>query len=171
MLMPMVTRWPLMSYGAPAISMIAAREQRGVFGLLDVALHDGELVAAEPADGIDLADAGLQPLGDGAQQFVADRMAERIVDLLEMIDVDREHGKAAAAAHVGDRLLDALAEHHAIGQAGERVVAGHVGDALLGLAALGDVLVGGDEAAIGRRPVDASHHAIAGQFDEVRAGR
>ncbi len=129
MLMPMVTRWPLMSYGAPTISMMRRAQQRRVFGLLDVALHDGELIASQAADGVHLADAGLQPLGDRAQQFVADRMTERVVDLLEVVDVDGEHGKAAAAAHVGDCLFDAFAEHHAIGQTGERVVAGHVGDA------------------------------------------
>ena len=61
-------------------------------------LDDGEFVAAEPGDEIGLADAAAQPAGDAFQQFVADRVAERVVDALEFVDVDIEHGELLAAA-------------------------------------------------------------------------
>ena len=44
-----------------------------------------------------------------------------------------------------------IVEQDAVGQAGQRVVQRHVGDLGLGAALLGDVLVGGDRAAVGHR--------------------
>ncbi len=52
---------------------------------------DGEFVAAEPRDQIVAAQRAAQPLRDVADQLVADRMAERVVDVLEVIEVDVEH--------------------------------------------------------------------------------
>ena len=58
---------------------------------LDVSLHDGEFVAAEAGDKIGGDDAAAQTLRHRFQQFVADQVAERIVDALEFVDVDIEH--------------------------------------------------------------------------------
>ena len=41
-----------------------------------------------------VAGEGRQPLRDGVDQAVADRMTERVVDALEVVEV--EHGEAAA---------------------------------------------------------------------------
>ena len=50
-------------------------------------------------------------------------VAERVVDLLEVVEVHDHHGEAAVAALGGAHaLLDAVAEQHAVRQAGERVV-------------------------------------------------
>ena len=60
--------------------------------------NHGEFVAAEPRDEIVAAQRVRQPQRDVADQLVADRMAERIVDVLEMVEVDVEHrGRRAAA--------------------------------------------------------------------------
>ena len=75
------------------------------------------------------------------QQRVADRMPERVVDALEAVEVEAEHGKALAAHQAQQRLLQLLAEQRAVGEAGQRIVAREVGDLLLLAAALGDVLV------------------------------
>ena len=58
------------------------------------------------------------------QQLVAGVVAERVVDLLEAVEVHDQHGHAAAvaAARPRGRVLDAVAEQRAVGQAGERVV-------------------------------------------------
>ena len=74
---------------------------------------------------------------DRAQQFVADRVAERVVDRLEIVEVDAEQGEAAAAAPLGlpELEIEMLAEEGAVGQAGQTVVEGELGDPLL---ALGD---------------------------------
>ncbi len=52
--------------------------------------HRLELVAAEAADLAMVAHHRLQPFGDLTEQRVADRMAERVVDVLEAVEVDQE---------------------------------------------------------------------------------
>ena len=50
-----------------------------------------ELVAAQPRHGVDLAQRPLQPRTDLGQQQVADVMAERVVDVLEAVEVEQQH--------------------------------------------------------------------------------
>nr|WP_239002946.1 hypothetical protein [Rhodovastum atsumiense] len=78
--------------------------------LLHLALDHGELVAAEPGEGVGLAQFRLQPGGDGAEQRIAGRVAERVVDFLETIEVDQQHGEALAARHPRQRRLQPVAE-------------------------------------------------------------
>ena len=59
--------------------------------------HDGELVAAEPRDGAAPATSTSLPR-DLAQQLVAGVVAERVVDLLEAVEVDQEDGDVLAVA-------------------------------------------------------------------------
>jgi hypothetical protein len=93
------------------------RVQVGVLG------QDRELVAAEPADGVVLAQAAPKPAGDLAQQPVAGAVAEAVVDHLEIVQVDEEHGQAAAvAARPGQGVADAVVEQRPVGQVGEAVV-------------------------------------------------
>ena len=112
--------------------------------VLDAVDEDHELVAAEAADLDRVAGEGGKPFGDGIDQAVADRMAERIVDALEVVEV--EHGQAAAAVAVAGRhrLGDQLVEIGAVRQAGQVVVARHGADLLLRLDALRHVLEGDD---------------------------
>ena len=97
-------------------------------------------------------------------------MPEGVVDLLEPVQVEAEHGEHAAAPEMGEGLLDPLAEHGAVGQAGEDVVAGHVGDAGIGLAPLGHVLVGRDHAAPGHGLVRDGEDASVAHLAEARTG-
>ena len=86
-----------------------------------------ELVAAEPRHQVVAAQRVRQPQRDVADQFVADRMAERVVDVLEMVEVDIEHrGRRRAGAHLVDHRLQPLAEEDAVGQAAERIVHGEM---------------------------------------------
>ncbi|HST39173.1 MAG TPA: hypothetical protein VLK58_06680, partial [Conexibacter sp.] len=74
-------------------------------------------------DGVGGPQRRLEPLGDLLEEHVAVVMTERVVDLLEVVEVHDHHREAAVAALGGaQRLLDAVAEQHAVGQAGERVV-------------------------------------------------
>jgi hypothetical protein len=103
-----------------------------------------------------------------AQQPVADVVPERVVHVLEAVQVEEEHRHAqAVAVRVGDGLLEAVLQQRAIGQARERVVLREVRDALLGGVALGDVEDGG--AAHQHSPVGAAHHAGRQQHREARA--
>ena len=82
----------------------------------------------------------LQPLGDLAQQRVADRVAERVVDVLEAVEIDQEQRAALlAAGGIAQRLVERLAHQRAVGQAGQRIEAGEAADFLLRAALLGEV--------------------------------
>ena len=88
---------------------------------------DGELVAAEAGHQILAAHDVAQPLGDVEDELVADVMAERVVDVLEVIEVDVEHRRGrAAGAHVVDHGFEPLAEIDAVGQAADRIVQGEM---------------------------------------------
>ena len=84
---------------------------------------DREFVAAEPRHQIVAAQRVRQPQRDVADQLVADVVAERVVDVLEMVEVDVEHrGRRGAGAHFVDHRFQPLAEENAVGQAAERIV-------------------------------------------------
>ena len=87
--------------------------------------QDGELVAAQPGDGVAGAQARLEPPRDRDQQLVADQVAEAVVDDLEAVEVEEEDGEAACSGcrrARAMRLAQAVHEQRAVGQAGERVV-------------------------------------------------
>ena len=92
-----------------------------------------ELVAAHARDGVDLADHAAQSQRDAIQQLVAGVMAERIVDELEAIQVEHQHGELLAIAfRVHDRLVEAVIEQHAIGKSGQGIVRGDVSQLVVG---------------------------------------
>ena len=79
--------------GSPMASRIL-RDRGRVRGLLDIAQDDGKLIAAESGDRVDLANARPEPLGHGLKQEIADRMAERVVHVLEMIEIEIQDREA-----------------------------------------------------------------------------
>jgi hypothetical protein len=64
---------------------------------------DRELVAAQPRERVVLAQQLLQPRADLAQHLVAGVVAERVVELLEAVEVDQQQGELVA---VGAARLD-----------------------------------------------------------------
>jgi len=96
--------------------------------------------------------------GDLAQQRVADVMPERVVDLLEAVEVEEEEGRAAGARVVSrgpvvrgrQRSGQAVEQQGAVGEAGQRVVERLVAQRLLGRGALGHVANIDDDTADGR---------------------
>ena len=133
----------------------------------DGGLNDGEFVAAEPGRHIGLAEATAQALGDALEQLIADRMAERVVDALELVDVDIEHRQLLARPYRLQRLFQPLAEQDPVRQVGQPVVMRQMRDLLVGACALGDVLDGGDPAAALQRPVDDLDRPAARRFREL----
>jgi hypothetical protein len=63
-----------------------------------VGLEHGELVAAEPRNDVGPSRDAQNPFRRLLQQQIARGMPERVVDLLEMIQVEIEHRERAAAA-------------------------------------------------------------------------
>ena len=76
----------------------AAGHARGLAGVGDVREADDELVAAEARRGVLVPQAVREPLGNRRQQQVADRVAERVVDVLEAVEIEEQHGDLAVAA-------------------------------------------------------------------------
>ena len=59
--------------------------------------QDGELVAVQPSGGVAGSCRVAQPVGDLDQELVATGVAEPIVDLLEVVDVDVQDGQQLVA--------------------------------------------------------------------------
>ena len=100
----------------------ALGEHRAVVDAAHRLEQDRELVTAEARHGVGLAHDLAQPVGDLDQQGVAAVVAERVVDLLEPVDVEQQQSDVVPLGlGVGDRPLEALGEQATVGQAGERV--------------------------------------------------
>ena len=112
--------------------------EHGDGGRLAIAaeLHDREFVAAEPRHRVMLRHAFAEAPRDLFQQRVADRMAERIVDVLEVVEVETEHRKLIAAPDEPQGLFELFAEQRPVRQIGQRVMARHVGNLFLGAPAI-----------------------------------
>ncbi len=70
------------------------------FGIIEPGHQQGEFVAADPCDGIGLADAGAQPFAHRCQQLIACAMPQGIVDRLETVQID-EHERQQLLGAVG----------------------------------------------------------------------
>ena len=145
----------------------ALGKRAGTLRLFDADLHDGEFVAAEARHRVALAHAGRQALGHRHQQSIADGMAERVVDVLEVVEVETEDRHLAVAADAHQGVFDPLAQQDAVGQVGQDVVMRHVRDLRLRLAAIGDVLVGRDPATARHRLKDKADDAPIVELDHV----
>ncbi len=86
---------------------------------------DGELVAAEPGQGVAGAAATAQDVGNFLDQAVAGRVAIGVVDLLEVVEVEhQDRAGGALASRPRHRQVEVLVEAAAVLQAGQRILAG-----------------------------------------------
>src|SRR6185503_3780610 len=85
-------------------------------------LQHHELVAAEPRD--EMAAGGmLNPACRFDQQGITGGMAERVVDHLEMVEVEAvQREQAAIALRRAQQMVELLLEHRPVRQAGQRIV-------------------------------------------------
>ncbi len=84
--------------------------------------HD-ELVAAHPADGVGVSQGGLQAGGDRGEEPVAGLVAQGVVDVFELVEIDVQGGAEGARATVaGQELFDAVHDQRPVGQPGQRVM-------------------------------------------------
>ena len=117
-------------------------------GVRDPVEQDGELVAAEAGDRVRRANGALEAPRHLLQHRVAGRVAEAVVDGLEVVQVDEHDAdRRAAADRAHDRVLDAVGEQRAVGEARDRVVEGLVRELVLERLALADVAAVQDDAA------------------------
>ena len=92
-------------------------------GIGQVLEQDCELVRAEARCRVVDPHRVDHPRGDLLQDLVAGRVAEAVVDGLEIVEVEEHDGDARGLARGdGKRVLDAVGEERTVGQAGDRVV-------------------------------------------------
>ena len=65
-----------------------ACQDRRIRRIFQIALEDGELVAAESRDNVGWTDTTLEPGGDRLQQQITHRVTQGVVDAFEMIQID-----------------------------------------------------------------------------------
>ena len=108
--------------------------------LLGVEQDNAELIAPQPADDIGVPQfAGQQP-GHLAQVFVAGMMAVGVVDIFELVQIDKQQSAAGAVAPgIGNLLIQPLLKPAAIDQGGQGVVVGQPADTLFAMLFLGNI--------------------------------
>ena len=126
--------------GLPDQFVNAGDEFHDIADVPDAGLDHRKLVAAEPRDQIGLAEATPDAASHRLQQFIADMVSERVVDALELVDIDIEQGELLAGTGSLQFAFDLFAEQHPVRQVGQRVVMREVRDLLVGAPALGDVV-------------------------------
>ena len=111
--------------GSPSTVTGSARRSRMRRGdllavvVVDVLQQHRELVAAHARRDVARPHAQLDPAGGGDQHGVARPVAGAVVDRLEVVEVEEQHGRHAAPAR--QRRLHAAQEQRAVGEPGERV--------------------------------------------------
>ena len=99
----------------------------GMLRTLNTVQEYHEFVAADPSDGIRAAHAASQAPGRFAQQLVTHLVAQTIVHLLEVVEVDIQHRQLLAfAPGQGYGGMLAVVQQVAVGQCGELIVQGDV---------------------------------------------
>src|ERR1700674_1494075 len=94
--------------------MNSCNEFYDVGDIAGICLNDRKFVATKPRDQIGLPDAVLEAGSHDLQQFIADMMAERIVDALELVDVDIEQCKLLAPFGSPQLAFDLFAKQHPV---------------------------------------------------------
>src|SRR5260370_1370442 len=114
--------------------------------MVGVGRQHGELIAAKQRDGVSGPQHAAQSRCHLLQEAVASIMAERVVDVLESIEVEEQHAEHPLIATRGEQgLAQAVSEKAAIRETGQRVVECLVFEGVGVCLALGDVAHGGDE--------------------------
>jgi hypothetical protein len=123
--------------GAERLAQARQHALRGV----RVGAHqrDRELVAAHPPRDVARAQLGLEVLRELHERLVADRVAPRVVDLLEAVEVEDDDRHRVVLARGAAQLgVEPIVERPLVGEAGERILVGELLElsALVGEAAL-----------------------------------
>ena len=130
----------LQPLGHPSRVERAEADLAGVVGVLRRAVdeHD-ELVATEAGQLVADTHHRTETACHVAEEIVADAVAEAVVDDLEVVEVDEQHGDLVEPG--GDeQLVEAGDDRRSVRELGERIVGRRVGQAFGGDPLLGDVL-------------------------------
>ncbi len=98
-------------FGQPFGAQPPEKDVRALRGAKD----DEEFLTAESPDGLATSDSTAQHAAEHAQHLIAGRVPESVVDLLEVVEVQHDHGV------LGREPAEGTIEHAAVGEAGQRV--------------------------------------------------
>ncbi len=85
-------------------------------------MNDRKFIPAYARDSIYLSHAEPKASSDLFQELVADGMPERVVDVLELVEIEIEESHLLAASSAGKRVLQTVAQQYTIGQFRECIV-------------------------------------------------
>ena len=99
-----------------------------------------EFVAAKTRRSVAAAQRSAQTVGDADQQFVARRVAQTVVDIFEIVQVNENHRELIGfVAALLKRVLQTMAHQGAVGQMRQRIVKRLIIELVLQRAAFGHV--------------------------------
>ena len=117
--------WPSQTRGTcswPSVSRVRIFDSVPIGGCRD---HHREFIAADPREQQRILICPAQSRRDIPQAFVAGRMAESVVDMLEAVDIDQQQRCQRRPRWLPLRAVPvARLEHAPIGQAGQRIAFG-----------------------------------------------
>jgi len=115
--------------------------------------HEFIPAEAEHLSGLAVAFADFdQSMADLGEQLIADRVPQRIVHVLEIVEIEDRKPRGAAASSARQPPAQLLLEREPVGQSCQRVVMGKPLELLLGAHLIGNIF---------NRPGDATYRAIA----------
>ena len=116
-------------------------DRRGRLRVANTFEEDGELVAAEARERISGSQMLVNPLADGNEESVANLVAEAVVDQLEAVEVDEEHGKPVRgrAAGLDQRPVEQLGKERSVGESRQTVVKSGMRELVLDAAPVRDI--------------------------------
>ncbi len=110
------------------------------------AQRHGELDPADPGHGFSGRRALRHSLANGLQNPVAGGVAQGLVDVFEVLLIEKQHADhGAVPVRPGQLFLEPSGQQGPVGQAGERIKIGQLLDFAFGRLALGDVHQGADQ--------------------------
>ncbi|MEY9373818.1 hypothetical protein ABIE83_008436 [Bradyrhizobium diazoefficiens] len=112
---------------------------------LDRGEQQQEFVARDARQHVGIAQVAPEPLRQLDQQRIADGVAVIVVDVLEIVDVEKGEREALAAAIAREQVVGAVLDHAPRRQAGQLVEIGRAEQLVLEILLLGDVGGGGDQ--------------------------
>ena len=111
--------------------------------MLQLGKQDCEFVAAQASNDVLFSEDGTQPLGNFDQEIVTARMADRVINLLEIVEVEEKNGEPLEALVLSLGALDELTEEFSptasIDERGKLVVVSQISEAFPSLNSFGQI--------------------------------
>ncbi len=97
-------------------------------------------------------------------------MTKRIIDVLEIVEIDEQHSQLLLPRDPAQRLLKLRPEKHAVGQIGQGIMMRHMRDLRFGASVLGHILMGDHPPATRHWLSDEMDDPVIGGCEMLRSG-